>query len=122
MGLFLLRFSFDSPPPSEQELRAELARQIGTLDGLDSVAIDGGLVELTTLLEPVTAPYAVKVLLDFGGTQLDIGSGAPRPSRLPDYVSQPWPSLPWWKRASIHARFQLALLSTALPGRRRKAE
>ena len=119
MGLFIIRMRFDSVVPSEAVLRAALLRQAGSAEGLDSFEIEDDIVQITTTLDPVTRPYAIKVLTDLGGIHVDCGTGEPRDPHLPEYVRQPWRAWPWWKRASIHARFHLGLLSTALPRHRR---
>ncbi len=119
MGLFAFRIRFDSALPSEAMLRAELLRQAGSATGLDGFAIKNNIVEITTDLNPVTRPYAIKILLDLGGVYLDFATGEPRDIQLPAYVREPWPAWPWWKRAAIHARFHLGMLSTALPRHRR---
>jgi hypothetical protein len=118
MGLFVFRIKFDSVVPSEAVLRAELLRQAGSAEGLDSFEIRGNLVQITATLDPVTRPYAIKVLLDLGGVYVDFATGEPRNPHLPGYVHRPWSAWPWWTRASIHARFHLGLLSTALPRHR----
>ncbi len=119
MGLFAFRIRFESEPPSEAVLRAELVRQAGSAIGLDSFEVENNVVEITTDLNPVTRPYAIKILLDLGGAYLDFATGEPRDAQLPAYVRQPWPTLPWWTRAYIHARFHWGLLSTALPVQQR---
>jgi hypothetical protein len=119
MGLFAFRIRFDSAPPSEAVLRAELLRQAGSITGLDAFEIKNNTVEITTDLNPVTRPYALKIPLDLGGVYVDFATGEPRDAKLPAYVRAPWRAWPLWTRASIHARFHLGLLSTALPLRRR---
>jgi hypothetical protein len=118
MGLFAFRIRFDSVVPSEAVLRAELLCQVGSAAGLDSFEVRDNIVQITTTLDPVTQPYAIKVLLDLGGIYVDFPTGEARDPHLPEYVHQPWSTWPWWTRASIHARFHLGLLSTALPRRR----
>ena len=119
MGLFAFRIRFDAEVPSEAILRAELVRQAGSVTGLDSFEIEDNIVQVTTTLDPVTRPYAIKVLLDLGGIYVDFATGEPRDPHLPEHVRRPWRAWPWWTRASIHARFHLGLLSTALPRQRR---
>ena len=118
MGLFAFRIRFDSGVPSEAALRAELLRQAGSVAGLDSFEIRDNIVQVMTTLDPVTRPYAIKVLMDLGGVHVDFATGEPRDPELPEYVCQPWRAWPWWTRASILARFHLGLLSTALPHHR----
>jgi hypothetical protein len=115
MGLFVIRMRFDSVVPSESVLRSELLRQAGAERGLDSFEIRDNIVQITTTLDPVTRPYAIKVLVDLGGVYLDFGTGEPRDPQLPEYVRQPWRAWPWWTRARILTLFHLGLLSTALP-------
>jgi hypothetical protein len=121
MGLFVYRVRFDSAPPSEVALRAQLTQQAGSAyaDALDDFDLKGNIVEITAALNPVTGPYAVKILLDLGGAYLDFSTREPCDPQLPEYVCKPWPAWPWWKRAGINARFLLGLLSTALPLHRR---
>jgi hypothetical protein len=118
MGLFAFRIRFDSALPSGALLRSELLRQAGSEAGLDSFEIRGNIVQVMTTLDPVTRPYAIKVLLGLGGVYVDFATGEPRDPQLPEYVQRPWPAWPWWTRASIQARFHLGLLSTALPRHR----
>ena len=115
MGLFVHHIRFDSSPPSEEALRGELIRQTGSAYGLDGFALEGNVVEIAVMLEPVTGPYAVKILLGWGGVYLDFGTSKPHDPRLPAYVREPWLAWPWWKRAGIHVLFLLGLFSTALP-------
>lgn len=118
MGLFAFCIRFDSVVPPEAVLRAELLRQAGSAAGLDGFEVTGNTVLVTTTLDPVTLPYALKILLDLGGVNVDIVTGESGDPKLPEYVHQPWLAWPWWTRASIHARFHLGLLSTALPRHR----
>lgn len=115
MGLFIFRVRFDSAPPSEAALRAELVQQVGSSAGLDGFEVENNVVEVTTLLDSVTQPYTIKILRDWGGTYVDFATGKPGDAPLPDYVRKPWLAWSWWTRTSIHVRFQLGLLSTALP-------
>jgi hypothetical protein len=118
MGLFAFRIRFASVVPTEAVLRAELLRQAGSATGLDSFEVRDNIVQITTTLDPVTRPYTFKVLQDLGGVYVDFATGEPRDPHLPEYVQQPWSAWPFWTRASIHARFHLGLLSTALPHHR----
>jgi hypothetical protein len=111
MGLFVFRVRFESAIPSEALLRAELQRHAGSAFGLDSFEVKGNIVQIATTLDPVTRPYAIKILLDLGGVYVDFTTGEPRDPHLPPYVTQPWPAWPWWTRASIQLRFQLGLLA-----------
>ena len=95
-----------------------LLRQAGSTTGLDSFEIEDNVVQITTTLDPVTRPYAIKVLLDLGGAYVDFRTGEPCDPHLPEYMHQPWQAWPWWKRANIRAPFYLGLLSTALPRHR----
>jgi hypothetical protein len=120
MGLFVICIRFDSVVPSEALLRSELLRQAGSAMGLDSFEIKDNIVQITTTLDPVTRPYAIKALMELGGVHVDFATGEPRDPQLPEYVRKPWRAWPWWTRARIRVRFHLGLLSTALPrGRRR---
>lgn len=115
MGLFISRVRFAAAPPSEAAVRAALVQQVGSSDGLDEFEIRDNVVQVTTALDPVTQPYAIKILLDAGGVHIDFATGRPCIAHLPDYVSKPWLAWPWWTRTRIHVLFQLGLLATALP-------
>ncbi len=114
MGLFFLRMQFsDTEPPTRDQFRAALTGEVGTSAGLDDYSVRGNIVELTASLEPFTLPYAVKILRGLGGQQLDAVTRAPVSMDLPPYVERPWTSWPWWKRASIRARFVVGLVRSA---------
>jgi hypothetical protein len=100
--------------PSEEILRAELVRQVGSSAGLEEFEVRGDVIRITTAFDPVTIVYAEKALHDLGGEVVDFSGNAIR-SRLPEYARKPWPEWPWWKRAGIHARFAIAFLLKVRP-------
>jgi hypothetical protein len=122
MGLFMIRARFDGPPPSEEAFRRELAALAGDIHALDGVHIDGNLLEVTTMFDGKTYPYACKLILRLGGQLLDFRTLEPRTQWLPAFVERPWHEWPWWKRALIHVQFLLGLASTALPRRRDRTQ
>jgi hypothetical protein len=117
MGLFIDRVRFDEAPPSNEEIIALLEERVGSSYGLDAIERDGNELQITTMLEPVTRPYVLKILFERGGVRLDFATREPRPADLPPYVERPWKGHPWWTRAKIHLAFNLGLMSTALPRR-----
>ena len=90
----------------------EMSRQAGSTGGVEGIAVKGRVVEVTTSLDAVSVAYMKKVLLGFGGELFDLREGADINPSLPSYVRKPWREWPLWKRAGIHARFLLGLLST----------
>lgn len=114
MGLYSIQARFEGEPPSEAAFRAELRGEVGNDDGLDGYTVDGNLVELRTTVDPVTLPYAAKVLQRFGGTVLDRRTREPVVPNLPKFVSRPWNALPLWTRFAVHLVFQLGLITSAL--------
>lgn len=89
------------PPPSEEAFRAELLRQVGSLQGLEGFTAGGeeggdpGVVEVRTDQGGITYDYVRKVLLDLGG---ELESRSTRP---PWFVARPWKEWPWWRRAGF---------------------
>lgn len=114
MGLLVLRVGFDDAAPSEETFRAALASEIGDLYGLETFGLDGNVVEVATMMDPVTFPYALKVLLRLGGTPVAAAREKAQP-QLPAYTSQRWVDLPWWKRTWIRTLFLLGLAWSAIP-------
>jgi hypothetical protein len=118
MGLYMIRARFAHAAPSEETFRRELQAELGSLGGLEGFESDGPVVEVRTMLDPVTRPYAIKVLERLGGQHLDARTLEPSDPKLPEFVSKPWHEVPAWRRASIRVRFQLGLLASALPTQR----
>jgi hypothetical protein len=121
MGLFVDRVRFDGEPPNEEVIRRELLERTGSSYGLDSIVRHPHEVVVNTMLDPVTRPYVLKILVEKGGVLLSFATGEPLDQRLPSYVETPWRSLPLWRRAWIFTLFNLGLLATALPPGRRDA-
>lgn len=117
MGLFIDRVRFASPPPSDEVLLAELATRTGSSYGVDSIARSGTEIQVCTMLDPVTRPYLLQILMEHGGVPLDYRSGEPWALELPAYVDVPWRRQPLWKRTWIRILFLVGLLGTALPSR-----
>ena len=118
MGLFVDRVRFDSDPPSEEVIRRELLARVGSSYELDSMEVHSHEIEVNTMMDPVSRPYVLKILLEKGGVLLSFPTGEPVDPHLPSYVDTPWRSLPPWKRAWIFTLFYLGLLSTAFPRKR----
>jgi hypothetical protein len=117
MGLIRIHARFPDSPPSEDAFRRELVLEVGDDVGLESFQVDGNLVQVQTMLDPVTEPYAVKVLQRLGGVMVDSQTHEPKVRALPGFVSRPWRDWPMWKRAVIHVGFQLALVTGAVAQR-----
>jgi hypothetical protein len=117
LGLFIDRIRFVSPPPSDDVLLGELARRTGSAYGVDSIERTGTELQVCTMLDPVTRPYLLQILMEHGGVPLDYRSGEPRAVELPAYVAVPWRKQPLWKRTWIRILFLVGLLGTALPSR-----
>lgn len=79
MGLLLFRVRFWEHPPTEDAVRAELLRRVGSTVGLDSFVVKGHIVEVTTDQGPVVSACVLKILLDLGGEE--ISSTTPRGDR-----------------------------------------
>jgi hypothetical protein len=120
LGLFIDRIRFESPPPSDEVLLAELALRTGSAYGLDSIERTGTELQVCTMLDPVTRPYFMQILMEHGGVPLDYRSGEPTVLDLPAYVDVPWRKQPLWKRSWIHLLFVVGLLGTALPPRKKE--
>lgn len=120
VGLFIDRVRFEGEPPSDAEIRAALREQVGSVYGLDAIERHGSELVITSMLEPVTRVYLLKLLIDRGGTPLDFSTRQPRPVALPAYVERPWREHSWWTRTKIQLGFHAGLLSTALPPPRRR--
>ncbi|MFI5301411.1 MAG: hypothetical protein ACHREM_25270 [Polyangiales bacterium] len=117
MGLFVARVRFESDPPSNDEILAVLASQIGSVGALEPIERHGNELKIGTLLDPVAYPYLMKILMERGGAAVHWNTGEPIKVSLPDYVSTPWLKLPWATRALIRVRFFLGLAATARPRR-----
>ena len=118
MGLFLIRFRFDSTPPSRELVESRLQQLTGPGYELDDFRIKNDIVEVTAGFDVVTAPYARKVLSDLGGRQLGLLSDEPQEPGLPEFVERPWKRLSIFERMRIKILFHLMVWSTALHRRR----
>jgi hypothetical protein len=118
MGLFLIRAKFEGEPPTEQTFRAELLRELGDISGLEGFDVDGKLVEVRTMMDATTYPYAIKVLLRLGGNYVDALTLEPREPKLPAFVERRWRDWSLWARARIRLGFLLSVFATALPKER----
>jgi hypothetical protein len=115
MGLFVVTARFEGKPPTEEAFRAALVSEIGSLDALETFSVEGDVVEVATMMDPVTYPYATKVLLQLGGTLMSKRAGEPVKAKLPGYTARRWVDLPWWRRAGIRVTFLLGLAWEAIP-------
>ena len=109
MGLYMDTFAFSGSPPSVEELQQELRARIGGLSGLEGYVVEGQRAELSCMLDPVTRPYGVALLLERGGVLIDRRTGAPISPCLPTYVDRPWVSFGLWWRFSTRVRYLLGL-------------
>lgn len=111
MGLMVYKVRFPGgAPPSEKEFRRELAALVGSISALDEYVVEGETATITTMMQPVLGPYALKLLLDRGGQYVDVLEGRPLPARLPYFTQKPWRAWPWYTRLGIHLGFHAALL------------
>ncbi|WP_163992772.1 hypothetical protein [Pyxidicoccus caerfyrddinensis] len=101
MGLCIYRFEFPGVPPSEEEIRQALSVRLPRA-AVESIEVDGQRVTvLTDLNSALTEAYLLAVLSELGGTQVDPVDGHPRPRKIPEFTSRPWPEYSLWERANI---------------------
>jgi len=68
MGLMMYTVRFPGgAPPSEEAFRRELAELAGSLAALEGYDASGETAVVTTMMQPVLGPYALKLLLERGG-------------------------------------------------------
>ena len=104
MGLMTYKVRFpNGAPPTEEEFRRELA-------ALEEYEVRGDKAVVTTMMQPVLGPYAIKLLLERGGQYVSSIDGQPLPTSLPSFTQRPWRAWPWYTRLSIHVGFHAALL------------
>lgn len=98
MGLVLIQARFKHGAPSVDVIDMEVQRQLGSTDFLDSVEIDGDVVNILLVPDAVAEAYVAKAIVELRGVCVD-RSGNPTHTSLPRYVSRPWARWPLWKRA-----------------------
>jgi hypothetical protein len=111
MGLMTYTVRFPGGlPPTEEEFRRELAALAGSLAALEEYEVRGDTAVVTTMMQPVLGPYAIKLLVERGGQYVSSIDGQPLPTSLPSFTHKPWRAWPWYTRLSIHMGFHAALL------------
>jgi hypothetical protein len=103
-------------PPTEEEVRAYMREHAGDARGIEacvaSIVEGDNVVELRTLLDPTTRPYALSFLRTRGGTPIDRRTLNPLPLEpLPGFVARPWREHSAWFRFAERLAFHWRLLT-----------
>ena len=90
MPIWVARFKFLGTPPEAEEINNRLRAELGERGGLESYSRDGSEVEILIAANAYWPSYAVKILRDLGGIQIDSDGREVRQYTLPTFVEKPW--------------------------------